>query len=364
MKIYMVGGFVRDHLLGIEPKDIDYVVVGSSPEEMIALGYKQVGSSFPVYLKDGNEYALARTERKTGVGYNGFEVEFNPTVTLEDDLARRDLTVNSIAMDLETGDIIDPFGGQSDLKAGILRATSSAFSQDPVRILRTARFAARYGFTIEPNTIELMRNIVLELQFVPKERIWAEIEKGLMEDHPHKMFQALSDCGALDRKGPLAPFWHGALDIELKQLKRVTKQHSLAVRFTLISGAFNDAQYGEFRVPSHVKTIAKMFDRHFNDFKNYTTNSADDRILLLERTRAFSTPVLLSECLSTLSFFDVLDGIHVTIDTILADLARAKQIDTATIAMAQINSKNIQNVIHQARIKAIECIQCNYRREK
>ena len=204
MKIYQVGGCVRDKLLGLTPKDIDYVVVGSTPQQMLDLGYQQVGSSFPVFLKDGEEYALARTERKTGVGYNGFETKHDPNVTLEDDLCRRDLTINSMAMD-EDGHLFDPHGGQSDLQAQILRHTSEAFAEDPVRVLRTARFAARYKFDIAPDTIELMNKIAHELDFIPQERIWTEIEKGLMEKTPAVMFDTLTRCGAFTRSDALKP---------------------------------------------------------------------------------------------------------------------------------------------------------------
>ena len=146
MKIYMVGGCVRDMILGREPEDIDYVVVGSTPEEMLEKGYTQVGATFPVFLKCSEEYALARTERKTGVGYQGFETKHDPTVTLEEDLRRRDLTINSMAQDIN--DVItDPYGGRADLEAGILRHTSEAFAEDPVRVLRTARFAACLLYT-------------------------------------------------------------------------------------------------------------------------------------------------------------------------------------------------------------------------
>lgn len=353
MKIYLCGGAVRDKLLGLIPKDHDYVVVGSSPEELLALGYERVGISFPVFLKDGCEYALARTERKTGVGYNGFTVEFDPTVTLKDDLIRRDLSINSMAMDLDTGEIIDPFSGQADLTAGILRATSAAYSDDPVRILRTARFVARYGFTVEPNTLELMRAGVPELQFVNKERIWAEIEKGLMEDYPHKMFQVLSDCAALDCMGPLAPFSQAAYSHVLERLSNVTQQHSLAVRFALIANGFHGTDYEDFRVPSHIARVAKTFSHHLKAFMNYSSTSAQDRILLLDRIRAFSNPVLLNECLQALTFFHQYDGTLETIDIIRTDLARAGRINAAAIAAAQSNLKSIQGAIQQARVDAI-----------
>lgn len=202
MKIYRVGGSVRDELLGLPVKDRDYVVVGATPEDMVRLGYRPVGKDFPVFLhpQSHEEYALARTERKTSRGYKGFEVFASPQVTLEEDLKRRDLTINAIAKD-ESGQIIDPFDGTSDLKAGILRHVSSAFSEDPVRILRAARFAARFNFQIAPETLSLMQDMVHngEVDALVAERVWQEIARGLMENTPSKMFLTLRSCGALAR---------------------------------------------------------------------------------------------------------------------------------------------------------------------
>jgi tRNA nucleotidyltransferase (CCA-adding enzyme) len=202
MKIYAVGGAVRDRLLGREVADQDYVVVGATPEYMERLGYRPVGKDFPVFLhpQTHEEYALARTERKTARGYKGFDVYSAPEVTLEQDLARRDLTINAIARD-EKGNIIDPFHGVADLKAGILRHVSPAFVEDPVRVLRVARFAARFGFTVAPETLELMGEMVRngEVDHLVAERAWQEISRGLMEATPSRMFLTLRECGALAR---------------------------------------------------------------------------------------------------------------------------------------------------------------------
>ena len=205
MKIYAVGGAVRDRLLGRPVADQDYVVVGSTPEQMEQLGYRPVGKDFPVFLhpQTHEEYALARTERKTARGYKGFEIQASPEVTLEQDLARRDLTINAIARDDE-GNIIDPHHGVDDLKAGILRHVGDAFVEDPVRVLRVSRFAARFGFAIAPETIELMREMVRdgEVDHLVPERVWQELARGLMEDKPSRMLLALRDCGALQRVLP------------------------------------------------------------------------------------------------------------------------------------------------------------------
>jgi tRNA nucleotidyltransferase (CCA-adding enzyme) len=203
MKTYLVGGAVRDRLLGIAVKDRDYVVVGATPEEMLRAGYKPVGKDFPVFLhpQTHEEYALARTERKTGRGYHGFAFHADPGVTLEDDLRRRDLTINAIAED-EHGVLIDPFGGARDLEAKILRHVSPAFAEDPVRVLRVARFAARYaerGFRIADETLALMRGMVAdgEVDHLVPERVWAETQKALSETTPSAFVRALRDCGAL-----------------------------------------------------------------------------------------------------------------------------------------------------------------------
>lgn len=203
MQIYKVGGAVRDRLLGRPVSDIDWVVVGATAEQMLALGYRPVGSDFPVFLhpKSGEEYALARTERKSGRGYGGFTFHASPEVTLEEDLIRRDLTINAMAED-EQGNVSDPYQGQKDLKDRILRHVSPAFAEDPLRVLRVARFAARYaglGFSVAPQTIELMRQLSEsgELQALTAERSWKEIARALMEDHPQVFIQVLRDCGAL-----------------------------------------------------------------------------------------------------------------------------------------------------------------------
>jgi len=203
-KTYLVGGAVRDALLGLNPKERDWVVVGSTPEEMLDKGYKQVGASFPVFLhpKNGEEYALARTEKKQGHGYHGFKVDFNPGVTLEEDLQRRDLTINAIARK-EDGSLVDPYGGQRDLQQKVLRHVSDAFVEDPLRVLRVARFAARlasFGFHVHESTLALMREITQsgELQHLAAERIWREIELAMTTDKPSVFVSVLRVCGALE----------------------------------------------------------------------------------------------------------------------------------------------------------------------
>jgi tRNA nucleotidyltransferase (CCA-adding enzyme) len=208
MKAYLVGGAVRDRLLGLPVQERDWVVVGAAPADMIARGFRPVGREFPVFLHPTTheEYALARTERKTAPGYRGFAVQAEPDVTLEQDLLRRDLTINAMAEDAE-GRLIDPYGGRRDLEARWLRHVSPAFGEDPVRILRVARFAARYaalGFRVAEDTMALMRDMVLagEVDALVAERVWAELVKALSETAPAAFFEVLRDCGALARLFP------------------------------------------------------------------------------------------------------------------------------------------------------------------
>ncbi|MDF4534686.1 multifunctional CCA addition/repair protein [Vibrio parahaemolyticus] len=250
MQIYLVGGAVRDQLLQLPVYDRDWVVVGSSPQAMLAAGFQAVGKDFPVFLHPNSkeEHALARTERKTGVGYTGFACHYAPDVTLEEDLLRRDLTINAMAQD-NSGQLIDPYGGQRDLAAKVLRHVSPAFVEDPLRVLRVARFAAKLhhlGFTVAEETMQLMAKIAQsgELQHLTAERVWQEWHKSLSTHHPEMFLQVLRDCGALavvlpeiDRLFgvPQPEKWHPEIDTGIHTLM-VAKQaaqlsDSLPVRF-------------------------------------------------------------------------------------------------------------------------------------
>ena len=234
MKIYLVGGAVRDRLLGRPVSERDFVVVGATPDELVAQGFRPVGKDFPVFLhpRTGEQYALARTERKTGPGYYGFATRFSPDVTLEEDLVRRDLTVNAMAED-EHGEIVDPHGGRRDLEVRVLRHVSDAFVEDPLRVLRVARFATRFaplGFTVAPETLDLMRRIVAsgEVASLVPERIWVETERALGEANPVVYFEVLRACGALDAVFPeiaalfgvpQPPKWHPEIDTGVHTLQ-------------------------------------------------------------------------------------------------------------------------------------------------
>ena len=253
MKVFLVGGAVRDRLLGRQPHEHDYVVVGATPDEMIALGYRPVGKDFPVFLHPatGEQYALARTERKTGPGYYGFETRFSPDVTLDDDLGRRDLTINAMARD-EDGTLVDPHGGRGDIEARVLRHVSASFVEDPLRVLRVARFAARFaplGFAVAPETMELMRSIVAsgEMSALVPERVWVETERALGEDRPTVYFEVLRDCGALAvlfpeiaalDGVPQPPKWHPEIDTGLHTMQALEVAASLSpdttVRFAVL----------------------------------------------------------------------------------------------------------------------------------
>lgn len=275
MKIYEVGGAVRDELLGLPVKDRDYVVVGATPEDMLDLGFRPVGRDFPVFLhpQTHEEHALARTERKTARGYHGFEFQASPDVTLEQDLARRDLTINAIARD-EDGNVIDPYNGAEDLSAGILRHVSPAFAEDPVRILRVARFAARFGFDIAPETLELMRGMVEsgEADALVSERVWQELARGLMEKRPSRLFEVLRECGAAAK---VAPEIAALLDdpergqAALDALDAAAQDDaSLEGRFAALARALDpyavEALADRLRMPASVRELALLASRHAN----------------------------------------------------------------------------------------------------
>jgi len=268
MDTYLVGGSVRDQLLGLTIKDKDWVVVGSTPEAMIANGYQPVGKDFPVFLhpKTHEEYALARTERKTAPGYRGFVVHAEPDITLEQDLARRDLTINAIAQ-ADDGSLIDPFNGQQDVKDKVLRHVSPAFTEDPVRVLRIARFAARFGFTIADETKLLIQQMVAakELDHLVSERVWQELVKALATDKPSLFFMALRDTGALESifpeidrlfGVPQVPKWHPEIDTGIHVMMVLDQAAKLSddisVRFAALCHDLGKGTTPEDVLPQHI----------------------------------------------------------------------------------------------------------------
>ncbi|MBI3284865.1 MAG: multifunctional CCA addition/repair protein [Burkholderiales bacterium] len=341
MKTYVVGGAVRDALLGLTVQDRDHVVVGATPQQMLALGYQPVGKDFPVFLhpKTHEEYALARTERKTAPGYKGFVFHADAGVTLEQDLIRRDLTINAMAQD-EHGVLTDPFGGRQDLEQRVFRHVSDAFAEDPVRILRLARFAARFSvephaFTVAPETTALMRSMVEagEVDALVPERVWQELARGLMEARPSRMFEALRECGALQRLLPeLDALWgvpqparhHPEIDTGAHVMLVVDyaarQGYSLTIRFAALlhdlgkGTTFPDkwpAHHGHeqrgvqlveavcarLKVPGECRDLAVMTAREHGNVGRALEMRAATLVSLFERCDAFRKPQRLRDML-------------------------------------------------------------------
>jgi tRNA nucleotidyltransferase (CCA-adding enzyme) len=279
---------VRDELLGLPVKDRDYVVVGATPEEMVRAGFRPVGKDFPVFLHPTTheEYALARTERKSGRGYKGFKVYASPEVTLEEDLKRRDLTINAMAK-AEDGSLVDPFGGAKDLKAGVLRHVSEAFGEDPVRILRVARFAARFDFKVFPETMKLMKTMVRsgEADYLVAERVWQEFAKGLLEKHPQRMFEVLKASGLYAKLLP-----------ELKSVPK-TLAGPLPVRFARLAWGLPEekalALAKRLRAPNEARDLALLAAKYGKAL--LAAGKPKELLDLLKRTDAFRRPERFAE---------------------------------------------------------------------
>ena len=402
MKRYLVGGAVRDALLGRPGSDRDWVVVGAHPQEMLDAGYLPVGRDFPVFLhpQTREEHALARTERKTGPGYRGFEMHADRGVTLEDDLLRRDLTINAIAQD-EAGALIDPHGGRRDLAAKVLRHVSPAFAEDPVRILRLARFAARFDdFTVAPETLALMRTMVEagEVDALVAERVWQELARGLMEARPSRMFEVLRACGALARLLPEVDRLSGVPQPEAHHPEIDTGLHlmmvidmaarleaGLAVRFACLC---HDLGKGttpadalprhlghegrsvqllrevctRLRVPVECRELAEIVAReHGNVHRSGELNAAAvvrlfERCDALRRPDRFREALLACECdaRGRLGLSESAYPQRVRLD---AALARAMAIDAAgVVATAQargVSGPGLADAVRAARVQAV-----------
>jgi len=352
VKAYVVGGAVRDELLGLPLKDRDYVVVGATPEEMVRRGFKPVGRDFPVFLhpQTKEEYALARTERKSGRGYKGFTVHAAPDVTLEDDLRRRDLTINAMAKDLDSGVLIDPFHGKQDLEKRILRHVSGAFAEDPVRILRVARFAARFGFTVASETMALMKTMVQsgEADYLVPERVWQEFARGLGEPHPEKMFEVLEACGLadklLDGVKPVLP---------LLALTAKTNA-SVAVRFSVIAWPHHEAEVeavcARLKAPNEVRELALLACRNRVALRAAPQATAAAVLQLFKRTDALRRPE---------RFRDLLDVAHLAspgleVTRLERALQAASAVDAGAIASRATSPGEIARLVDEARARAIE----------
>ncbi|MFZ2386805.1 MAG: multifunctional CCA addition/repair protein [Polaromonas sp.] len=420
MEIYMVGGAVRDKLLGLPVQDHDWVVVGATPKEMMDQGFLPVGRDFPVFLHPHTreEYALARTERNTARGYRGFEVFATPDVTLEQDLARRDLTINSIAApahpesakdtfepDFEA--LIDPYGGRQDLRHKVLRHVTDAFREDPVRILRLARFAARFAdFSVAPETLAMMRDMVAhgEVDALVAERVWQELARGLMEEQPSRMLQVLRECGALQKLLPeVARLWgvpqrseyHPEVDtgIHLMMVLAMAAQLQapLPVRFACLchdlgkgttpadmlprhigheerSARLLKDVCERFRVPIECREIADVVAREHGNIHRSSDLGAAAVVRLLERCDAFRKPqrfadiLLACEC-DARGRLGFEDSPYPQRPRLLQALAAAQSVATHLVAedaqAAGQSGKQIGERIHQARVIAVnECTGC------
>jgi tRNA nucleotidyltransferase (CCA-adding enzyme) len=344
VKTYVVGGAVRDELLGLPVQDRDHVVVGATPEEMERMGFKPVGKDFPVFLhpETHEEYALARTERKSGRGYKGFTVHASPAVTLEEDLRRRDLTINAMAK-AENGTIVDPYGGRQDLEQGVLRHVSEAFAEDPVRILRVARFAARFGFRVAPETMALMEQMVAsgEADYLVPERVWQEFAKGLMEREPERMFEVLEAC-SLQKK--LLP--------ELGERIGIAGG-SLAVRFARLCWPLKEREVEalceRLKVPGEVRELALLACRTRVALRASRLATPRALLELLKRADAFRRPERFEQLL------EVAHRDQPIVDTTRLEraLKAAAAVDAGAIALQAPAPGDIPRLIDERRVEAI-----------
>lgn len=406
MKVYQVGGSVRDTLLGLPVQDRDWVVVGARAEDLVRQGYLPVGRDFPVFLHPHTreEYALARTERKTAPGYRGFAVHADPSVTLEDDLSRRDLTINAMALDPQ-GQLIDPYGGQAHLKAQVLRHVSPAFAEDPVRILRVARFAARLrSFSVAPQTLDLMREMVEsgELDALVPERVWQELSRALMEAQPSRFFQVLRQCGALARLLPevdrlwgipQSPEHHPEIDTGV-HLMMVLDQSAqlkapLAVRFACLghdlgkgltpphewprhighearSVSLLDGLCKRLRVPTACLELAEVVAREHGHVHQSLGLGAAALLRLLERCDAFRKPqrfedILLACYCDSRGRLGREDQPYPQRNRLLRALALAQAVPSDQVALqAQAQGRSgvqIAQAIRQARTEALKVLE-------
>ena len=408
MQIYMVGGAVRDALLGLPVQDRDWVVVGATPEALAAQGYVPVGKDFPVFLHPASreEYALARTERKTAQGYRGFAVHAAPDVTLEEDLARRDLTINAIAQG-DDGVLTDPYGGQRDIAARVLRHVTEAFAEDPVRILRVARFAARFpDFSIAPDTMALMQRMVTdgEVDALVPERVWQELARGLMAQQPSRMFEVLRECGALHKLLPeVARLWgvpqraeyHPEVDtgVHLMMVLDMAAQLQapIEVRFACLGhdlgkGTTPQAEWPRhigheersarllkalclrLRVPNDCSELADVVAREHGNIHRSSEFGAAALVRLLERCDAFRKPerfadiLLACEC-DARGRLGLNEQPYPQRQRLLGALTAAQSVNTAEVAAAAeaqgLSGAAIGQAVHTARTLALNSCLAN-----
>ena len=399
MKRYVVGGAVRDELLNLPVQDRDWVVVGATPEEMLAAGFRPVGKDFPVFLhpQTQEEYALARTERKTAPGYAGFAFHAAPDVTLEEDLARRDLTINAMAKG-DDGALLDPYGGRADLEARVFRHVGPAFVEDPVRILRVARFAARFtDFSVAPETLALMREMVAngEVDALVPERVWQELSRGLLAVQPSRMFEVLRECGALRRLLPeLDRLWgvpqraeyHPEIDTGVHVMMVVDtaarRGHELPVRFAALlhdlgkgttpkdewprhiahearSVKLAETVCARLKVPADCRDLAVLAARYHGDIHRAAELRPDTIVRLFEKTDALRRPQRFEQLLQACAadFNGRLgweERSYPAPERLNRALAAVQAVPAGDIARACADPAQIPERIHAARVEAVK----------
>lgn len=399
---YLVGGAVRDRLLGLPVQDRDWVVVGAAPQDLLNAGYQPVGKDFPVFLhpETHEEVALARTERKTAAGYHGFAFHAAPDVTLEQDLARRDLTINAMAEGPD-GQVVDPYGGQRDLRDKVLRHVSPAFAEDPVRILRLARFAARFAdFSVAPETVELMRAMVAagEVDALVAERVWQELSRGLMEKKPSRMFQVLRQAGALGRLLPEVEALFGVPQPEahhpevdtgvhlLMVLDQCAQQHApLTVRYACLCHDLGKGTTPKEELPRHIahehrseklarqvssrwkvptdcRELAELVAREHTHVHQSSGFGAEARLRLMERCDAWRRPERFAEMLwacecDARGRLGLEDRPYPQRERLAADLAVTQAVDLAAVSALAIErgakGPEIGRAVQRARLAAL-----------
>lgn len=363
METYLVGGAVRDQLLGLPVKDRDWVVVGATPEQMIESGFRQVGADFPVFLhpSTNEEYALARTERKQGHGYHGFTVYSAPDVSLEDDLRRRDLTINAMALD-KNGQLVDPFGGLDDLNHRRLRHVSDAFAEDPLRILRTARFAARLhplGFTIAPETLTRMRAMVDagEAGHLVPERVWQEMQRALRENVPGVFFETLANCGALETLIPeLAD--PATLSQALAALACIGgRSDTTDARFAALLSPLTPEQCQQraqqLKAPKDCQELASLVARVARPLRQ--SHSAESQLALLDTTDAWRRPDRLRRLLSVCQCLTPALT-EASANALLQAYRTACEVDAKTLMARGFSGKALGEAIRNERLKRIAAL--------
>jgi tRNA nucleotidyltransferase (CCA-adding enzyme) len=408
MNIYAVGGAIRDDMLGLPVQDRDYVVVGATPEQMTAQGFKPVGKDFPVFLhpQTHEEYALARTERKTSAGYHGFQFFYAPDVTLEEDLARRDLTVNAMAREVRPdgeliGPVIDPFNGRADVEARVFRHVGEAFIEDPVRILRIARFAARFAdFTIADETLALMKRMVAdgEVDALVPERVWQEVSRGLMEKTPSRMFEVLRECGALVRILPeVDSLWgvpqradyHPEVDtgVHVMMVLDYAAAHgyALPVRFAALTHDLGKATTPDdilprhighegrsvdllkplcerLRVPNECRDLALLVAREHGNIHRVMEFGAAALVRLFERCDALRKPARFAEALQACvsdarGRLGLSQQPYPQAERLRDALVAARAVDAGAVAQQYANEPaKIKDAVHAARVAAVDAV--------